>query len=301
MSYLKQIKKILAGIDRHPLAGRHRLKARYNFFSWQLRTSIHRSNLKVPFTDRTFFYAGKGMEGATGNIYTGLHEFADMGFLLHFLRPEDLFLDIGANIGSYTILASGHIGARSIAFEPVPSTFNNLQNNININNIGHKARIVQAGVGAENAELLFTNNLDSINHVSLQQDADTAAGNVKVKVVKIDEVLKDESIPAMIKIDVEGFETEVLNGMPDTLRNQDLKVILIELNGCGTRYGYDENKIHECLVSYGFKACSYDPFTRQIAELNSYGEFNTLYLRDMDLIRERISKAEKIKMFSESF
>jgi len=43
----------------------------------------------------------------------------DMGFLLHFLRKDDLFLDVGANIGSYTVLAGGAVGAKSISFEPV--------------------------------------------------------------------------------------------------------------------------------------------------------------------------------------
>jgi len=43
------------------------------------------------------FLVKTGETGLTGNIYTGLHEFPDMGFLLHFLRAEDLFVDIGAN------------------------------------------------------------------------------------------------------------------------------------------------------------------------------------------------------------
>ncbi|MEJ7626598.1 MAG: FkbM family methyltransferase [Ferruginibacter sp.] len=75
------------------------------------------------------------MAGATGNIYMGLHEFPDMGFLLHFLRSEDLFFDIGSNIGSYTILASGQVGAKTFAFEPVPSTFSALHKNILANNL----------------------------------------------------------------------------------------------------------------------------------------------------------------------
>lgn len=68
-------------------------------------------------------------------IYMGLHEFENMAFLLHFLRKEDLFFDIGADIGSYTILASGHVGAHTFAFEPIPSTFQSLANNVAINRI----------------------------------------------------------------------------------------------------------------------------------------------------------------------
>lgn len=47
------------------------------------------------------------MTGATGNWYCGLQEYEDMSFVLHALRPGDLFVDVGANIGSYSILAAG--------------------------------------------------------------------------------------------------------------------------------------------------------------------------------------------------
>jgi hypothetical protein len=63
------------------------------------------------------------MACATGNIYTGLHEFEDMSFLLHFLRPADLFIDIGANVGAYTIFASGIVAATSISIEPISQIF----------------------------------------------------------------------------------------------------------------------------------------------------------------------------------
>ena len=72
------------------------------------------------------------MTGATGNIYAGLHEFADMAFTLHFLRPDDLFMDVGANVGSYTLLASGVCKARTISFEPYPETMAALRRNIDL-------------------------------------------------------------------------------------------------------------------------------------------------------------------------
>jgi hypothetical protein len=97
------------------------------------------------------------MTGATGNIYSGLHEFEDMGFLLHFLRPDDLFVDIGANIGSYTILASAAIGAATIAFEPVPDTHEWLRLNVAINNVDNKVERRREALGwGDDYELLFT-------------------------------------------------------------------------------------------------------------------------------------------------
>jgi hypothetical protein len=54
-----------------------------------------------------------GMTGATQNIYVGLHEFADTMLPLHFLREGDLFLGIGANVGTYTVIASGVCRAKT--------------------------------------------------------------------------------------------------------------------------------------------------------------------------------------------
>ena len=74
-----------------------------------------------------------GETGFTGNIYCGLDEFQDMAFLLHALRKEDLFVDIGANVGSYTLLACSAIGAKGYCVEPVPSTYHRLMVNIRYN------------------------------------------------------------------------------------------------------------------------------------------------------------------------
>ena len=83
---------ILKSIHTHPLAGKHRVRAYINFIWWQVGNIFYPVAKRVAFTDKTYLVAKKGMTGATGNIYMGLHEFQDMGFLLHFLRKEDLFL-----------------------------------------------------------------------------------------------------------------------------------------------------------------------------------------------------------------
>jgi hypothetical protein len=86
----------------------------------------------VPYVLETKLLIKRGMHGATGAIYTGLQEFEDMAFLLHFLKPEDTFIDIGANIGSYSILAGGVSKANVICVEPIPQTFKSLLLNIQI-------------------------------------------------------------------------------------------------------------------------------------------------------------------------
>ena len=118
---LVQVRQIARFLCNHPLTRDHRAAGFARLFRWQVESRLRREVI-VPWVGGVRLAARRGMTGATGNIYAGLHEFADMAFTLHFLRPDDLFLDVGANIGSYTLLASGVCKARTIAFEPDPET-----------------------------------------------------------------------------------------------------------------------------------------------------------------------------------
>jgi FkbM family methyltransferase len=101
------------------------------------------------------------MTGATGNLYCGLHEFYDMTFLIHFLRPEDFFVDVGANVGSYTVLAGSHVGARTFSVEPVPSTFSKLINNISINHLNERVTPFNLALGSKKGSVKFTSSFDN--------------------------------------------------------------------------------------------------------------------------------------------
>jgi hypothetical protein len=94
-------------ISCHPFTHDHRIKAFARLVGWQIKSRFRRE-LIVSWIANQKLAVRRGMAGATGNIYTGLHESADMMFLLHFLRRGDLFLDIGANVGSYTDAANHH-------------------------------------------------------------------------------------------------------------------------------------------------------------------------------------------------
>jgi len=102
-------------VTNHPLIRRNPIAALMRVAAWQVRSRTQTECLHV-WIEGTRLAVRKGMTGATGNIDCGLHEFADMAFVLHTLRAEDVFLDIGANVGTYSVLASDVCGARTIAF-----------------------------------------------------------------------------------------------------------------------------------------------------------------------------------------
>ncbi len=298
---IKNIRDLFVYINKHPLGSKHRLLAYSKLLKWQIGQFVNAKEKKVSFTERTNLVVKKGMTGATGNIYLGLHEFNDMGFLLHFLRPNDIFFDIGANVGSYTILASGHCKAKTFCFEPIPTTFEALRKNIVSNGIENLVKAKNIGLGEKESTLVFTKKMDTVNHVMFNYDYTAKEDSIEVKVHTADSILTETDCPSLIKIDVEGFETSVLNGMSSILGNEKLKGIIIELNGSGLRYGFDEMEIHKKLLSLHFKAYNYNPFTREIKIQEAHGDFNTIYLRDLSFVKNRIATADKINIFSESF
>jgi len=287
--------RTLRFICAHPLCRDRRGAAVMRYVRWQLRCRLFKGPHDVPFTTRTRLRVSRGMTGATGNIYCGLHEFEDMAFLLHLLRPGDLFVDVGANIGSYTVLASGHAGATSISFEPVPHTFDVLQANVQLNYLASLVTLHQCGVGAEPGELRFTVGRDTENHVARADD--DSQGTIAVKVQSLDAMLGD-GVPLCMKIDVEGFEMNVLRGASRVLASSTLRAVLMELNGSGERYGFDDDALRAAMADAGFEAFEYEPFTRTLTPLGDRGKTsgNTLFLRDITFVRARLAEADAIEL-----
>ncbi len=282
-----------------PLANKNKIKTLTRYFYWGIRNKISSNNMIYGFIGNTKINIQKGISTSELQYYCGLSEFNDMGFVLHFLRPDDVFVDVGANIGSYTLLASSHIGAKTISIEPVPVTFNYLSNNIKLNNIEDKVVMQNIGLADVVSELKFTSILDAVNHV-IPENSILDEKYITVKVDTLDNVTEDFN-PICIKIDVEGYETLVIKGAEKTLLKESLKAIIIELNGSAEMYGFDESLIHQKLISVGYIPYSYDPFTRNLEKVDTYGKFNTIYLKDIDFVKSRIEKSPKVRVFGVDF
>lgn len=291
---LRNTLNTLKFITNHPLNKGNRVDAVVRFVKWQISTRLNPYPVVFPYAEKSKLLIWKGLTGATGNLYCGLHEFEDMMFVLHFLRDSDLFIDIGANIGSYTLLGAKEIEAKTISIEPIPKTFKRLEDNLRLNKIEKNVTALNIGLGSEKGELKFTKSLDTGNHVAMRNEKNT----INVPVEKFDDIIIVKKM-TLVKIDVEGFETEVLKGMSNSLSSEFLKAIIIELNGSAKRYGYDENMIHKKLLSFGFSPYSYSPFKRELSPINSYGIHNTIYLKDFKLVSGRVKSAKKIRIFNQ--
>ncbi len=279
----------LRRIYRHPLNADAPWRGLLRFATWQVRTRLRPGPLVHAYTERSKLLVSRGMSGATGNIYCGLIDYADMGFLLHFLRPGELFVDVGANVGTYSVLAAAEIGADTIAVEPVPAAFAHLTANVALNEVQERLTALNVAVGSEPGTLAFTATEDINNHVT-----DAAGENtIQVEVRTLDGILSGHH-PTLLKVDVEGYEAEVFRGGEATLAQESLQAIIIELDGLGNRYGYDERKVHDRLVKAGFHPCSYDPRARALVVLPSFGRRNTIYVRDVSAAQRKLVAARSV-------
>jgi len=264
----------------HPLTREAPLSAWGRFASWQIRSRIQ-DEVIVPWIAGQKLAVRRGMLGATGNIYLGLNEFADMMFPLHFLREGDLFLDIGANVGSYSVLAAGVCRARSWAFEPDPLTAGHLRRNIAINALEDRVVVHECALGPSSGEVKFTIGLDTVNKV-----ADDGAANARVvQQRRLDDVV-GAAEPLMIKMDVEGYEEDVLRGAQAVLAKPCLKVIELETVTPGIEAIMRENQ---------FERFYYDPFRRALGSSpNAYKAENTLFIRDRPFVEARLASAKTV-------
>lgn len=291
MKILKEFTQLFRYWKQHPIARQSLFQTVRRFIIWQIRARVLGGPFVFSWIEGSSLVIHRGMTGATMNLYCGLHEFADMGFLLHFLRPEDCFVDVGANVGTYTVLAGKVIGANVISIEPVPKTFAHLETNIAINQIAERVQLHCCGIASSRSEKMinFIADRDTCNQVA---PPDYPGECVSVPMTSLDELIQSEK-STFWKIDVEGFEDHVLQGASNALDDENLQVIEIEGNS---------PMVRSLLRIKGFKLYHYEPIQRKLCECDtSRSGHNFLWIRDKEFALNRIRSAKHYQVNGVSF
>jgi len=176
----------------------------------------------------------------------GLYDYNNMRLLQWLFRDGGTFFDIGANIGSYTLVASEQGNAQVVAFEPHPTTVTLLSENVRLN--GRKnVTVCPLALGQRDGSLWLTDCAgSSINHSVTQGDGRT----VEVPCRRGDTFCGERGLtPQYVKVDVEGFEFDVLTGFGAQLHCVEL--LLIEWIGLSEQRSVGSQAIHALLAEYG--------------------------------------------------
>ncbi len=191
------------------------------------------------------------------NIYLGCYEQPQTSQILSYLRPGMIFVDVGANVGYYSAMASSMVGAgRVIAFEPNPYAYERLNAWINANQVKNVTPVPSALGSAEGT--ITTRFGDTDNHTaSLVPALDPSSTDettvVTVKTLDAEaERLGIRHIDVM-KIDVDGFESEVFRGCSQLLKAGRIGAILCEFSDHWLRQiGSSTDQLEGFFTSQGF-------------------------------------------------
>lgn len=288
------ISNTLRFIAYHPLGEAGPIRRVLKFANWQIASRLLGGKILFNWIDDAKLLTGRGEAGVTGNYYVGLMELKDMGFLLHYMRESDSFVDVGANAGVYTVLAAKVVGAKAFCFEPISETFTRLKRQLAINELSDSVEAHNKGVGSKAGQLFFTTDADCMNHV-----VDGPGENTEnVPVVALDDVLPQQSTSYVMKIDVEGFEPQVLNGASRLFAASKVDAVVVETTGNGSVEGSTDQRIDQILRGHGFTAVYYDPLQRSLEKAPPYttSRGNSIYVRDLDAAAKRVQKARRFKI-----
>jgi FkbM family methyltransferase len=187
--------------------------------------------------------------------YGGAHILSQMGIpgmpLIRwcnqtFIRPGKVFLDIGAHIGTYTLtMAPG--SAHTWAFECTPRTFCHLAANVALHGLEDKVSVQPCALGEENTTVeIVTRSGDGIHNGRVLGASDDGLTRARVEMRTLDSY--NISNIGFVKIDVEGFEKQVIFGAVETLKRSNFPPIVFV-----TRAPPGENDIYKTLASLGYR------------------------------------------------
>ncbi len=176
-----------------------------------------------------------------GGIHAGMRKISKVGGerepeLLYILRKEIhkgmICMDLGANIGYVTLLMADEIGptGKIYAIEPDPANIELLTATMKLNNYNDRTTIFNIGASNKSGQMDFYVGKSS-NLGGMAKTKNTKGAVLKVKVDTLTNFYKDRDVPELIKMDIEGHEVEVMEGMYELVKDKDFSCkIVMELH-----------------------------------------------------------------------
>jgi len=211
-------------------------------------------------------------------ILFGRRELDHRFILQKVLREGMNILDIGANIGYYVLMERQLVGASGqvIAVEPAPSTASLLKKNIALSGHSNIHVLEFALSDAEDHKTFYVSPLSNQSSFHRDERIHPASGEIVAETRTVPDVMKPYGPPDLIRMDVEGHEVEIINGMIDAIENGEMAPMII-LEPHIRTYGpeHDFEAPLRRLFKIGYKAryvaSSMDSGTRRINALGYKG------------------------------
>lgn len=137
----------MSKVWHHPANRHNKVQAICRAISWQIRLRISRKPVIYRWVEPVKLALKRGYHSLTAQVYFQYSEYSEMHFLLDHLKEDDLFVDVGANMGAYSLLVAGVTKASVIALEPLPDNFIVLQEQLKLNDLENRVKVLPVAVG----------------------------------------------------------------------------------------------------------------------------------------------------------
>jgi FkbM family methyltransferase len=233
-------------------------------------------------------------------IYCYDFESNERKFLNDFLRKGDLFIDIGANIGLFTLIASYCVGKNGCVYsiEPCSKTYRRLVRNVELNGMNN-VKCEQIALTDHTGQVEMNVSLDGYdawNSIAQPISGDTFTIE-SVKARSLDDFSREHQLMGsvtMMKIDVEGWESHVISGGCETLSRTDAPVLQVEFTDQASQSaGTSCQALYHQLENLGYRMYLYDGISKRIVPYpmrESYPYVNLLAVKNPDTIHSRLNK-----------
>jgi FkbM family methyltransferase len=296
---LDRFRRRLEVLRNQPVARHQPIKVLLRFANAEIINAWLRYPFIVSHEFGALLIVEKGHHATRSHYFFGLQDFVDELFAIHFLREDELFIDIGANLGIFSIMVAAATRARVIAVEPSPSSSRVFKRHIALNDLMDRITVVEACAGDSNVAAFIKNTVDMDNFIVLAS-TDSQPDMARIPMIRIDDVV-DGTIPSVMKMDVEGFEMQALKGATRLLDSQNLQAITVEISDLSNRFGVSPEETHKFIASFGFTTVTYDPLTRELSAVApadrsrrmTLYNYKTIFVRNLEEARRRLSSAPR--------
>lgn len=288
MGIFDKLARLNVFIRSHPVTRHRPLAAWARVVYWQLRSQVTPRPMAINFVNGSRLWVWPGRAASTSAWYVGLPDHAEMTFLLHLLRPGDLFVDGGANVGVWSVLAAS-TGASVIAVEPVVETAELISRQGELNRFGSSLRVVRSALSDTPCTVSMTTGDDVGNRIVADRPPD--AKTVAVPCQTLDQIC-DGTTPAVVKLDLEGHELAAVRGAARVLAHPTLLALVVETFRPHNWRMESLQELERTLAGHGLLPHDYDPDGRVLVPLAApdAGGQNTIYARP-DAVAARLGHA----------
>lgn len=258
----RRARVIATQVLRHPANAAHPVRALARATWWQARKRVVRRPVDVDFEG--FTLRCHPDSGSASNVwyFTSRYDHAEMAFLDRYLRAGDAVLDVGANIGTYTLFMAARVGSTGWigAVEADPVAAARLRENVARNDLGRIVDVHEVAVDASPGSVAFFTDRDVANGIA--SPGDPRGSSTEVPAARLDSLVTRRSDLAVAKLDVEGVEVRALAGAADLLGAQRPPVWLVEVIRSQLRwFGSTVDDLVAVFAEAGFEPYLYDEGT----------------------------------------